>query len=185
MKYACTPSLCLSLLISGQYGDIARMLNMYQLWLDDLYPRAKFADGLAMIEALGHKKPMHVMRKEWIDESKPKNKSDTESEEENTPVETVEKITERMEGVQSTAMENETATGEGVEEELSHQAAKPAQEMDDYDAPDEDELDALLAESTVPSIPVSRDVPHPKTASTEDDPFADEMEAMAEMDGMW
>ena len=44
---------------------------MYQLWLDDLYPRAKFADGLAMIEKLGHTKRMQTMRREWINERKP------------------------------------------------------------------------------------------------------------------
>ena len=45
---------------------------MYQLWLDDLYPRAKFADGLAMIEKLGHTKRMQTMRREWINEGKPR-----------------------------------------------------------------------------------------------------------------
>lgn len=44
---------------------------MYQLWLDDLYPRAKFADGLAIIEKLGHTKRMQTMRREWINERKP------------------------------------------------------------------------------------------------------------------
>lgn len=45
---------------------MARLLNVYQLWLDDLYPRAKFADGLAIIEKLGHKKRIQTMRREWI-----------------------------------------------------------------------------------------------------------------------
>ena len=48
------------------------MLNMYQLWLDDLYPRAKFADALAIIEKVGHTKRMQVDRKAWIDEGKPR-----------------------------------------------------------------------------------------------------------------
>jgi len=48
------------------------MLRMYQLWLDDLYPRAKFSDGLRIIEKLGHTKEMQMLRKQWIDESKPK-----------------------------------------------------------------------------------------------------------------
>jgi len=48
------------------------LLNFYQLWLDDLFPRAKFADGLAMIERLGHSKRIQVMRREWIDEEKRK-----------------------------------------------------------------------------------------------------------------
>ncbi|KGM92628.1 uncharacterized protein PADG_11078 [Paracoccidioides brasiliensis Pb18] len=49
-----------------------RLLNFYQLWLDNLYPRAKFADGLAIIEKLGHSKRIQIMRKEWINEGKPK-----------------------------------------------------------------------------------------------------------------
>ncbi|KAL8671779.1 MAG: hypothetical protein Q9168_003726 [Polycauliona sp. 1 TL-2023] len=57
-----------------EYRDLARLLNVYQLWLDDLYPRAKFADGLAMIEKLGHKKRIQIMRREWIHEGKPQEK---------------------------------------------------------------------------------------------------------------
>lgn len=49
-----------------------KLLRFYQFWLDDLYPRAKFADGLAMIEKLGHSKRMQVMRRTWIDEAKPR-----------------------------------------------------------------------------------------------------------------
>ena len=49
---------------------MVRLLNAYQLWLDDLYPRAKFADGLAIIEKLGHTKRMQTMRREWINEGK-------------------------------------------------------------------------------------------------------------------
>ena len=55
-----------------KYSDVTRLLTFYQLWLDDLYPRAKFGDGLAMIEKLGHSKRMQVMRKEWINEGKAK-----------------------------------------------------------------------------------------------------------------
>lgn len=54
-----------------EFSDVARLLNFYQLWLDGLYPRAKFADGLQLIEKAGHSKRMQVMRKEWIDEGKP------------------------------------------------------------------------------------------------------------------
>lgn len=52
---------------------MARLLNFYQLWLDDLFPRAKFADGLAIIERLGHSKRLQTMRRTWIDEEKPSN----------------------------------------------------------------------------------------------------------------
>ncbi|KAL4939551.1 replication fork protection component Swi3-domain-containing protein [Aspergillus oleicola] len=55
-----------------EFSDLARLLNFYQLWLDDLFPRAKFADGLAMIERLGHSKRLQTMRRAWIEEEKPK-----------------------------------------------------------------------------------------------------------------
>ena len=51
---------------------MVRLLNTYQLWLDDLFPKAKFADGLAIIEKLGHTKRMQTMRREWIHEGKPR-----------------------------------------------------------------------------------------------------------------
>ncbi|KAL4785849.1 replication fork protection component Swi3-domain-containing protein [Aspergillus varians] len=55
-----------------EFSDLARLLNFYQLWLDDLFPRAKFADGLAIIERLGHSKRLQMMRQAWINEEKPK-----------------------------------------------------------------------------------------------------------------
>lgn len=59
-------------LFLSQFADAARLLNFYQLWLDDLFPRAKFADGLTIIEKLGHTKRMQTMRREWIDEERRK-----------------------------------------------------------------------------------------------------------------
>lgn len=46
--------------------------------MDDLYPRAKFSDALVIIEKLGHTKSMQAMRREWIDEGKPKSSFDKE-----------------------------------------------------------------------------------------------------------
>ncbi|KAI9782588.1 MAG: chromosome segregation in meiosis- protein [Geoglossum umbratile] len=51
-----------------EYSDAARILSLYQLWLDDLFPKAKFADALTMVEKLGHSKKIQVMRKGWIEE---------------------------------------------------------------------------------------------------------------------
>lgn len=53
-----------------ELSDAARLLNYYQIWLDKLYPRAKFADALQLVEKAGHSKRMQVMRKAWIDEGK-------------------------------------------------------------------------------------------------------------------
>lgn len=55
-----------------QYSDAARMLQLYQLWLDDLFPKAKFLDALAMVEKEGHKRRLQSERMGWINEGKPK-----------------------------------------------------------------------------------------------------------------
>lgn len=49
---------------------MGQVLNAYQFWLDELFPKAKFADGLSIIEALGHKKTMQISRTAWIDEDR-------------------------------------------------------------------------------------------------------------------
>ena len=64
-----------------EFTDVQRLLNTYQLWLDDLFPKAKFADGLALIEKVGHKKRLKIMRQEWINEDKPKPNFDEPSDE--------------------------------------------------------------------------------------------------------
>lgn len=160
------------------------MLNMYQLWLDDLYPRAKFADGLAMIENLGHKKRIQYMRKEWIDEGKPKHAAETDSEDDGTanPVEAVEQSIEQMEGLQmeSTSEDHTPKRQEELSRQTKDSARAPSNEE-----PDEDELDALLAETSAPNALMTSASQPPKIVSTEDDMFADDMEAMAELEGMW
>ncbi|KAG9229536.1 replication fork protection component Swi3-domain-containing protein [Amylocarpus encephaloides] len=55
-----------------EYSDATRLLQFYQLWLDDLYPKARFLDALAMVEKAGHKKMMAAARLEWINEGKPR-----------------------------------------------------------------------------------------------------------------
>lgn len=154
------------------------MLNMYQLWLDDLYPRAKFADGLTIIEKLGHTKRVQLMRKEWINEGKPRH---TAGDEDEDAISVAEEITHAdeagMEGI-----EQEQTSQNRIEADLqkaSLNEKEPAQAL--AEDPDEDELDALLAESTItPQVQ-----PRKEAVDTEDDPFADAMEAMADMDDMW
>jgi replication fork protection complex subunit Csm3/Swi3 len=158
------------------------MLNMYQLWLDDLYPRAKFADALAIIEKVGHTKRMQIMRKDWIDEGKPRRTTQQdedadEAEREKTPVQ---QSAEEMEGVEKDGDPSESRTTEEQQEHIRSwpdDMASPTMN----EGPDDDELDALLAESEQPSTTASKTLPS-RTAPAQDDPFADDMEAMAGMD---
>ncbi|KAG5990000.1 hypothetical protein E4U52_005039 [Claviceps spartinae] len=59
-----------------ELSDAARLLSFYQIWLDDLFPKAKFLDALAMVEKLGHKKQIVVARNEILNEGKPKAQED-------------------------------------------------------------------------------------------------------------
>lgn len=166
------------IIITVQYSDIARFLNMYQLWLDDLYPRAKFADGLTIIEKLGHTKRIQIMRKEWIEEGKPRT-AETDPEDDdifglddsnhpvgedvaktNVPERIIQDQTEEVDGFSNGA------------EQLLH--------IQEGAEPDEDELDALLAEDGKTMQSIASKPPR----ATEDD-FADELEAMAGMEDMW
>ena len=161
------------------------MLNMYQLWLDDLYPRAKFADALAIIEKVGHTKRMQMMRKDWINEGKPRRTTEQdedvdEAEPEKTPVQ---QSTEEMEGVENNGDLADTGPTE-ERRDATHGRPDDTAAPTVGDDPDEDELDALLAESEQPSNTASKTLLS-RTAPTENDPFADEMEAMADMDDIW
>ncbi|KAK4936932.1 chromosome segregation in meiosis-related protein [Elasticomyces elasticus] len=129
-----------------EFNDVAKLLNHYQLWLDNLYPRAKFADGLQLVEKVGHSKRMQVIRKEWIDEGKPgyvREKLRRKEEEK-------EKEIDDLYAGDTYASKDATATVQPVEEDDSlfvPDARGANKNSADEDAlPEDDELDALLAE---------------------------------------
>lgn len=157
------------------------MLNMYQLWLDDLYPRAKFADALAIIEKVGHTKRMQVDRKAWIDEGKPRHTTDQDDDDLDAHV--PDEMPVQIEEQDKTAQAGDAPVAEG-QSVPERSTGSGSQTHSAPEEPDEDELDALLAESmrTEPSIPKA--VPS-QLHTAQDDPFADEMEAMEGMEDMW
>lgn len=173
-----------------QFSDVARMLNMYQLWLDDLFPKAKFADGLAMIEKVGHQKHMQVMRKAWIDEGKPRpyNDDDTRSDDGANVESTTEQPTNESDqpaaGAEGSVPHEDDDDLYGAPDSLFVPETRPAEsqtqvssEKPTEDLPEEDELDFLLNEArSVP--PAVATVPR----RNEDDEFADAEEAMAGME---
>lgn len=214
---------------------MARLLNLYQLWLDDLFPKAKFADGLAMIEKLGHSKRIQVMRREWINQGKPRNIWEQDQREELTSREVGQKAALEPSslapptgsgdgGVDLSSLEStrgNSANRELVDKQQGRREADLRKDEslfvtdDEKSQPEDDELDALLAEGTLDQpVPQSNDqgqpdddeldalmaedvelrpIPKPGSQLREksrpdpprDDEFADEMEAMAGMDDMW
>jgi replication fork protection complex subunit Csm3/Swi3 len=203
-----------------QFSDASRLLSFYQLWLDDLFPKARFLDALAMV-----KKALVTARNEWINEGRPKasNYDDDEL------------------GIGAVNINDDDlydATPRGARRFVNMlredvPAAAPAATANN-DMPDDDDLEALMAEAeSMDSRRLITARPNPAaTASTstkqntstttasangpeEDDDdylntliaeaeaqdqqqptnktdnvsasadFADEEEAMREMDGLW
>ncbi|MCJ1405190.1 chromosome segregation in meiosis- protein [Xylographa trunciseda] len=172
-----------------EYSDVARLLNLYQLWLDDLYPRAKFADGLAMIEKLGHTKRLQTMRREWIKAGKPLERR----EEDDTPgSETPPRQSagaangSRSEGRSADAAvsgANETASMGKPAPSTSKSAEEESLFVSDDEAdlhPSDDDIDALLAEDALKTTSATRNITSPlKTPNGADHhPPEDDLDAL-------
>ncbi|MCJ1379313.1 chromosome segregation in meiosis- protein [Xylographa soralifera] len=173
------------LTVGSKYEDVARLLNVYQLWLDDLYPRAKFADGLAIIEKLGHTKRLQTMRREWIKEGRPLERREEEAasseiSSQPTAIATGTRTEEGLANAHTTGV-NETASRPPTSKPTPSASKSSKEESlfisdDDLDPhPSDDELDALLAEdallttSTTPAITPGARRPHEADQHPPDD----------------
>ena len=124
-----------------EFSDTAKLLNYYQMWLDNLYPRAKFADALQLVEKAGHTKKMQMYRKSWIDEGKPGHIRREDMEEAVAQNETYDTTKDH----QTSSIEAETAAADEDPASMFLGSAN-APGPNSADGPDDDELDALLAE---------------------------------------
>ncbi|KAL5333584.1 replication fork protection component Swi3-domain-containing protein [Aspergillus crustosus] len=135
-----------------EFSDLARLLNFYQLWLDDLFPRAKFADGLAILERLGHAKRLQSMRREWINEEKPK-----PTEDETLNVDRPNDTGSGTSAAESTPNDilRLPRRSDSTDQDLFIPDSNPHQSTsEDHAPPDDefDELDALLREHRDPDV---------------------------------
>ncbi|KAL9122056.1 MAG: hypothetical protein Q9187_001392 [Circinaria calcarea] len=195
-----------------EYSDVARLLNLYQLWLDDLYPRAKFADGLAIIEKLGHTKRMQIMRREWINEGKPRDIFQEEKlntiggvegadqvPDQNSPPSIPIQIQKDSGGSLATDDRGQSSVTADLRERtrnvsndlILRQESLFLSDNDNSQLSDDDDLDALLAEDlqkeasakSVDAKENPQSLPH--SLSQVEENFDDDLEAMAGMDDMW
>ncbi|KAL8939691.1 MAG: hypothetical protein Q9211_002620 [Gyalolechia sp. 1 TL-2023] len=196
-----------------EYSDLACLLNVYQLWLDDLYPRAKFADGLAIIEKLGHSKRIQIMRREWINEGKPQERlgdisTQPDGRQATKSGKELKKKSNGMDGSNNIEDSGLRRSSTPNDDDL-YVASPPRQQhvtnqhsprasisadinldkVDENGVP-EDDLDALLADtSTDIQKQLSIDAASPSrqkaTLLNEEIDFDAEMEVMAEMDELW
>ncbi|KAJ5108765.1 hypothetical protein N7456_005440 [Penicillium angulare] len=170
-----------------EFSDAARLLNFYQLWLDDLFPRAKFADGLEIIEKLGHTKRIQTMRKEWIDEEKREAFGKLDNSHRTS---TTKDLPTRMSSDQNNAgTENADDSNisppvPGPSESTEHDlfmpnAEGPAQPTASHPEPDDDDLEDLLGEQDDAMQDTSNSAAAVPEAIPDD--FDDEYEAMNDM----
>ncbi|KAL7783897.1 replication fork protection component Swi3 domain-containing protein [Trichoderma ceciliae] len=224
-----------------EFSDASRLLSFYQLWLDDLFPKARFLDALAMVEKAGHKKRLLTARNEWINEGRPKAGNDDDDGDDDALDIGAVGITQgsqASEGGIPTERTQQTPERGGVPDDddlydVTPRApagfANASRPAPPNDAPDDDDLEALMAEAASmdsrqgPNATTSAAKPittsstgdpeeggdldaliaeaedqdrhggrHPSEERADGDPekdkgrdFADDEEAMQEMEGLW
>ena len=144
-------------------------MSFYQEWLDDLFPKAKFLDALAMVEKAGHHKMMQKMRVDWINEGRPRSNVTADGGDDDEPAgeqqETeapappqAERIAPIFEKTASAARPTTPPAKDPFEDDIygatpigARKTDRPAETGGE---PDQDELDALMAEmEQEPSAP--------------------------------
>ncbi|UKZ74387.1 hypothetical protein TrVFT333_002054 [Trichoderma virens FT-333] len=210
-----------------EFSDASRLLSFYQLWLDDLFPKARFLDALAMVEKAGHKKALVTARSEWINEGRPKASGNDDDDDldigavaitedsQAIPSQRGQKTPERDDddvpndddlygatprGPTRTTnalrpppsndapddddLEALMAEAESIDSRHVPTATKQNSTSDTHHLDEEDDLDALIAEAEAQDRPGGQ--PTGTSSSNEKGhDFADDEEAMQEMEGLW
>ena len=209
---------CVRINAHGQFSDASRLLSFYQLWLDDLFPKAKFLDALAMVEKAGHKKRVIVARNDFINEGKLEDSVEDQAEND----EDVDPFSEPQLPEPSTAApaverpktptQDPDVPDDDDLYDATPRASRPivpirndAPDEDGLDAliaeaegrdlartsgpadpePEEDDLDALMAEAEGQDQPRRQPQGEQQSGVGGGDDFADEEAAMQEMEGLW
>ncbi|ROT37521.1 Swi3-domain-containing protein [Sodiomyces alkalinus F11] len=157
-----------------QFSDAARLLTFYQFWLDDLFPKAKFLDALAMVEKAGHKRVLVSKRAEWIDECKPR--ASDEADQDDNPLANAEAAEPAVPAVRSEPRPNHQNLRPAAENERTKrpQAAQPRDDNDDGIPDDEEDLYAATPRKNKPA---------PRRLVDDEEDDEDDLEAlMAEAD---
>ncbi|KAL6874578.1 Swi3 domain-containing protein [Trichoderma longibrachiatum] len=220
-----------------EFSDASRLLSFYQLWLDDLFPKARFLDALAMVEKAGHKKALVTARNEWINEGRAKASNNNDDEDDDFDFgavtisgdsQTVPKDSDQR--TQKTPDRDNDVPDDDDLYDATPRAPRSTNALraaPSNDAPDDDDLEALLAEAESmdsrpgPAAPTAAAAKQKNRSGAEEDDddldaliaeaeerdrssgqstgknagssasadqghdFADEEEAMQEMEGLW
>ncbi|KAK3342105.1 replication fork protection component Swi3-domain-containing protein [Lasiosphaeria hispida] len=145
-----------------EFSDASRLLSFYQEWLDDLFPKATFLDALAMVEKAGHKTTLRNERVKWIDQGKPHstaNNDDEYPDREPSAPGLPTRIAPIFEQAAGSRAKTPTAMDDLFGDDDIYNStprAKTALSNPADDVPDEDDLDAMMAESELPATTQGR-----------------------------
>ncbi|KAK4124746.1 Swi3-domain-containing protein [Parathielavia appendiculata] len=149
-----------------EYNDAARLLSFYQEWLDDLFPKATFLDALAMVEKAGHKTTMRNARLQWIDETKPKpamaedeeeyriRQGSSASRQSDKIAPIFENTTKATQGRARTPAADDLFEDDDIYNATPLRntgGTAPSRQLGNDGVPDDDDLDALMAEAEADS----------------------------------
>ncbi|PKS12373.1 hypothetical protein jhhlp_000577 [Lomentospora prolificans] len=167
-----------------EFADAARILSLYQLWLDDLFPKAKFSDALSMVEKAGHKTILLKTRREWIAREMRTQPTDAEAKIEDPTMRASDNSGRALPNRAAHSVVEGTAVGVGddVHTGIRHKENRVASDSNQT-LPEEDVVLESLMRETLDS---AMDQDHLQLkVDQEDERFADDEAAMAEMGGLW
>lgn len=138
------------------------MLSFYQEWLDELFPKATFVDALAMCEKAGHKTTLRNARLKWIAEGKPRSTSggeedygDHEEQPAAAPIQPT-RMAPIFEKAAGARAKTPTADDDDLFGDDDIYNATPRRDQPTAapgDVPDDDDMDALMAEAEFGTAP--------------------------------
>ena len=144
-----------------------------------MFPKARFRDCIAMTEKVGHTTQVKVMRRQWIDESKPKKRMDEDVDLDLDGIEVLESI-EREQAREQGGDEAEQGEVEGAKEKNGEED-EPLFVDDDMSDFDMDELLGTQKPTETTAAGEKTSEGDGDAKSIEQDEFEDEMDAMKDI----
>jgi replication fork protection complex subunit Csm3/Swi3 len=147
--------------------------------MHDVFPKARFRDCIAMTEKVGHTTQVKVMRRQWIDESKPKKRMDEDDDLDLDGIEVLESI-EREQAREEGGGEAGQGEVEGTKEKDGEED-EPLFVDDDMSDFDVDELLGTQKPTETTAVGETTSEVGDDAKSIEQDEFEDEMDAMKDI----
>src|SRR5277367_6250783 len=147
--------------------------------MHDVFPKARFRDCIAMTEKVGHIAQLRVMRRQWIDESKPKKQMDEDDDLDLDGIEVLDSIEREKAEEEGGGSSGEQRDVEGTKERnVEDEPLFVEDDMSDFDM---DELLGTQKQTETTAVGETTSEGDGAAKSIEQDEFEDEMDAMKDI----